>query len=172
MKISEKDKKRLAAGTHFKCSGCKKIHNEYLWRFPNQLTEHLICKRCGAFTVRPIIIKRFEYAIENKLGSIKQKFIHKDEFGDKWPFEVDSGWLKCYGHDREVTFIDDRIEYALNGIANNNPKFSKIKFIHSEDKLATDPNIKKDLGPIIEYAIYDLYGVDKKEMIELFTRVV
>ncbi len=43
-------------------------------------------------------------------------YIHRDDFGDAWPFTVDDGVLECHPPDR-VVFIHDGVTYAINGMA-------------------------------------------------------
>jgi hypothetical protein len=83
--------------------------------------------------------------------------VTREEYGDAWPFTVDSGVLKgvptgqrtAGGTDLvEVTFTSGGTTYALNGIARDTRKYAEIDGIW-----ASDPNIvglKKNVGPIID----------------------
>lgn len=79
--------------------------------------------------------------------------ITREEYGDAWPFTVESGVLR--GAHRtvvgteltDVTFTTGGLTYALNGTARDTKRYLEIDAIWASDtKIA---GLKKDVGPII-----------------------
>lgn len=61
------------------------------------------------------------------------KRISIEDFGDRWPFSVDSGTLSCVSY-KAVVFETNGIKYAVNGMAGNKKIYSKIEAIWKIDE--------------------------------------
>ena len=84
--------------------------------------------------------------------AVEPGFITREEYGDDWPFTVDSGTLSCWDDplsDRiEVTFdTGDGIEYALNGSAKDAgpPELDETVLTDYPDAIKTLPLIDRGL---------------------------
>jgi len=77
--------------------------------------------------------------------------VTKEEYGERWPFTVDEGYLDCKGF-REVIFRVGRKEYGLSGEAVGAEKYLNIDPIWREDpqmkgtKIIVTPLVQKGLG--------------------------
>ena len=78
------------------------------------------------------------------------EMIRKSEFGDAWPFSVDSGMVACI-ESTYVVFIVGQKTYALNGVAQT--KYKSVDEIWLDDvkmnKLST-VKVKKSIGAILQ----------------------
>ena len=74
-----------------------------------------------------------------------EREISRSEFGDRWPFTVRQGRLKC---DHEaVTFTANGIRYAVNGKAKSR-KFDPIESVWKHNP--SIPGTRISIGPIIQ----------------------
>ncbi len=84
-------------------------------------------------------------------SKLKEKEINKDQFGERWPFTVDRGILRCE-HGMYVTFENNGLIYGVNGAASSFYKsdlnFHDIVSICQDDIELGKP-FKKDIQPII-----------------------
>jgi glucose/arabinose dehydrogenase len=68
------------------------------------------------------------------------------EFGDAWPFTVESGTLRCIAG-QAVVFEANGIVYAVNGVAESQG-FANVEAIWRDDPAVE--GLKVNIGPIIE----------------------
>ena len=73
--------------------------------------------------------------------------VTKAEYGEKWPFTVDEGYLDCLGN-HEVIFKVGRRQYALSGEAGATQKYLEVDLIWKEDPKMK--GTKMLIAPIIE----------------------
>ena len=75
--------------------------------------------------------------------------ISKQDFGEAWPFKVDSGILAGYGSGGvgQVVFTANGVTYALNETAARTGACDKVSAVWADDP--SKPGEKKDLGPVI-----------------------
>ena len=76
--------------------------------------------------------------------------ISKDDFGEDWPFLIDSGTLNCAPGDA-VTFEADGQTYAVNGTAMGRAEaegWRDMDPIWADDPAAT--GLKISIGPVIQ----------------------
>lgn len=86
--------------------------------------------------------------------------ISKDDFGEKWPFTVDKGILKCDG--AAVTFTVEGKEYPINGVASQKTVYKTEDIWAYDDKMIQgfidagmtedeiEPKPRKSIAPIID----------------------
>lgn len=97
-----------------------------------------------------------------------KKKINNSEFGDKWPFTVSEGILKC--SKRMITFTTkDGVTYGVNGTAKNfgHPAIEPIWKVDTamleelakafnktvDEVIGDDPPIRISIGPIIKVGL-------------------
>jgi hypothetical protein len=73
--------------------------------------------------------------------------VTKADYGEKWPFTVDSGLLRCIGPRQEIIFVANGETYALNGTAKSNPKYADIRPIWRDDP--SIQGVKISVQPLI-----------------------
>lgn len=71
------------------------------------------------------------------------------QFGDSWPFTVDSGYLDCVPPSCAV-FRTGSTTYGLNGLAKSRD-FQDVRPIWRDDPNA--PGLKISIGPMIDLAL-------------------
>ncbi|MES2730151.1 MAG: DUF2511 domain-containing protein [Bacteroidota bacterium] len=76
--------------------------------------------------------------------------VTKSEYGTKWPFTVDEGYIDCVDN-QEVVFRTGRKVYSLSGATEDAQKYLNIEYIWKEDpqvkgtKILLYPFIEKGL---------------------------
>lgn len=78
--------------------------------------------------------------------SSSSEVVSKADFGEAWPFTVDSGKLSCEAS--AVTFAASGKRYALNGTAKSSGQYADVDAIWAAHPVV--PGAKKDIGPMIE----------------------
>jgi len=89
-------------------------------------------------------------AVLSVTGCGRAGAIKRQDFGDKWPFTVDSGTIACPGP-QEVVFEANGRKYALNDVAQQRKREKNYYDIYEIAR--SDPNTggsKVDINPIIE----------------------
>jgi hypothetical protein len=78
------------------------------------------------------------------------KEITKAEYGDRWPFTVEKGILRC--EDGMVVFESDGNEYGVNGLAQNQFKKDIGTILQDDDQYGqiNGHSVKKSVEPIIK----------------------
>jgi hypothetical protein len=77
--------------------------------------------------------------------------VTKEEYGDRWPFTVDEGYLDCVGF-KEVILRVGRKEYGLSGQAVGTEKYLDVDAIWKEDpqmkgtKIPINPLVQKGMS--------------------------
>lgn len=97
--------------------------------------------------------------------------ITRSEYGDAWPFTVESGVLAGKPTGRRlsdgtelaaVTFATGGQTYAINGTARGTHRYAEPDHIWASDsKLPPDLSLKKNLGPIINRGLKLASGIDE-----------
>ena len=75
--------------------------------------------------------------------------VFASEFGDKWPFTVDSGVVAVVD-DLAIVFRADGETYGLNGFADTWFDLSDLKDIWREDP--NMPGLYINIGPVMDFA--------------------
>ncbi|WP_454783989.1 DUF2511 domain-containing protein [Legionella sp. WA2024007413] len=57
------------------------------------------------------------------------KFYSQEQFGAKWPFTVNEGYLACEPHNAVIFITNDGKKYGVNGIAQSTRKYLKLEEI-------------------------------------------
>jgi uncharacterized protein DUF2511 len=73
-------------------------------------------------------------------------YIQRSDLGDKWPFTVESGTVRCLTGTR-IVFVTGGLVYAVNGTARGSKQYLDVATIWKDN-----PEIagaKMDVGPII-----------------------
>lgn len=89
--------------------------------------------------------------------------VSKEQFGDQWPFIIDSGQLACtrirsdgtYGFDGCVVFLaPDGTRFGVNGLARNAgyDNTRPIRRMHPDPEYA-ESGIMVDIGPLIQFGL-------------------
>lgn len=100
-----------------------------------------------------------------------QVTITRAEYGDAWPFTVESGTLTGSLTGRstsggteltEVTFTSGGMTYYVNGIAKTTRRYAALEDIWASDtSVPKDWALKKNIGPIIERGLKLAKGTDE-----------
>lgn len=76
--------------------------------------------------------------------------ISKADLGEKWPFTVEQGEVRCLNAG-EVVFIAEGTTYAVNGTAEGRKLYADIAPIWRDDP--SYPGLKVSIGPIIDLGL-------------------
>lgn len=71
--------------------------------------------------------------------------ISQADYGERWPFKMTQGWLRCEGAGAVILSVRGE-DYAVNGMAS-----SRYAPINAVRKRANDPD--SDVGPIISHGL-------------------
>src|SRR4051794_28123067 len=99
-------------------------------------------------------------------GAPHEVTITRAEYGDAWPFTVDSGVLAVRpvnnGPLTAVTFTSGGTTYAVNGAAMGTKQYSDIATIWAADtKVPNELGLKKNIGPIIDRGLKLAQGINE-----------
>ncbi|MEQ8324362.1 MAG: DUF2511 domain-containing protein [Vicingaceae bacterium] len=82
--------------------------------------------------------------------SDSSKRLTASDFGDEWPFTVESGWIECNDDPFVIVFKADGHRYALNDAARATEKYEDVSVIVKEDPNYPGSQVKMDVS-IIEF---------------------
>lgn len=78
------------------------------------------------------------------------KDIHRDQFGDAWPFTIEAGKVRCTQVSSVIFVTPERKGYALNGSAKADGIYRDVREIWRDNPNAGKYGAQKmDLSPII-----------------------
>lgn len=80
-----------------------------------------------------------------------RRMVHKEDYGDAWPFTVDQGVVRCVAPRNEVVFSSGGKAYAVNGTAKANDLYADIGSIWKDDPMIA--GAKVSIGPILELGL-------------------
>ena len=78
------------------------------------------------------------------------KRISKSDFGDDWPFSVESGTLSCQGDPYVIIFESGGRTYGLNDAARATEQYEEISVIVKTDENYPGGQVKMDIS-VIEF---------------------
>ena len=79
-----------------------------------------------------------------------QKLLSNSDFGDEWPFTVNSGTVECLGDPFMVIFTSGGVSYALNDAAKSSGEFEEIEAILKIDENYQGRQVKMNTS-LIEF---------------------
>jgi len=77
--------------------------------------------------------------------------IARADLGDKWPFTVEAGIVRCIAPRNEIIFIAEGTPYAVNGTAKSNPQYADIRPIWKDSPQIEGTKIS--LAPILNLGL-------------------
>lgn len=80
-----------------------------------------------------------------------RRTVRKEDYGDAWPFTVESGVVRCVAPRNEVVFSSGGTAYAVNGTAKANDLYADIGSIWKDDP--TIAGAKVSIGPILDLGL-------------------
>lgn len=80
-----------------------------------------------------------------------RRTVRKEDYGDAWPFTVESGVVRCVAPRNEVVFSSGGKAYAVNGTAKANDLYADIGSIWKDDPMIA--GAKVSIGPILELGL-------------------
>lgn len=80
-----------------------------------------------------------------------RRTVRKADYGDAWPFTVESGIVRCVAPRNEVVFSSGGKAYAVNGTAKANDLYADIGSIWKDDP--TIAGAKISIGPILDLGL-------------------
>lgn len=78
--------------------------------------------------------------------------VTRSEYGDNWPFTVESGTLHCTAYSK-VLIRADGVDYAVNGLVAGDPRFRNVRPIWAIWRDNPNPDAegpKVNIGPITQ----------------------
>jgi hypothetical protein len=77
-----------------------------------------------------------------------KKHVSKGDYGQDWPFSVESGTVQCVGDELHIIFKADGSTYALNEAAKSSGEYDDVEDIIRSDANYPGRKIMMDLSAI------------------------